>query len=79
MDEEDEDAKENEEDDDKMDGEGEESEKKETEDPKEANMNEDEKIDAEYGLNDYDDGIFFVTSNNTDDRFDNTTILKIIR
>merc|ERR1712135_269016 len=43
-----------EEDDDKMDGEGEESEKKETEDPKEANMNEDEKIDAEYGLNDYD-------------------------
>lgn len=39
-----------------MDGEGEESEKKETEDPKEANMNEDEKIDAEYGLNDYDNG-----------------------
>lgn len=58
----------------------EESEKKDSKSSKEeTTMNEDEKIDAEYGLNDYDDGIFFVTSNNTDDRFDNTTILKIIR
>ena len=57
LNEEDEEAKEDDEENETMDGEDGEDEENETTSKVEKTMNDDEKLDAEYGLDDYDDGI----------------------